>query len=299
MHCPALRRCLALSSFLLVLLQAGCAGDRREEHASPATGLGQSTATSFDGVPIAYETRGAGEVALVFVHGWSCDRSYWNAQVALFSESFRVVTLDLAGHGESGVDREAWTIASFGTDVAAVVEQLELDRMILVGHSMGGDVVVSAARLLGDRVVGLVWVDDYRQLGTVRTPEQVAMFMAPFRTNFGDNTYEFVRRALFLPTSDSALVERVARDMAVAPPHIAVPSLESLLLNDRVVMGELAKLDLPVVSFNRASSNPDVESLERNGVEATLVPEVGHFIMMEDPDAFNALLLDAVQRMLR
>ena len=78
------------------------------------------TIDSFDGVPISYEVRGNGSPALVFVHGWSCDRTYWKAQVEPFAVNHKVVTIDLAGHGESGTQRSDWTMEAFSEDVAAV-----------------------------------------------------------------------------------------------------------------------------------------------------------------------------------
>jgi pimeloyl-ACP methyl ester carboxylesterase len=106
------------------------------------------TATSPDGTSIASQALGEGSPALVFVHGWSCDRTYWAGQLQPFSRDFRLVAVDLGGHGESGLERDAWTIPAFGEDVAAVVEKLRLDRVVLVGHSMGGDVILEAARRL-------------------------------------------------------------------------------------------------------------------------------------------------------
>lgn len=283
----------------LVALLTGCTSDGGAARSAQGGGHVKATATSPDGVSIAYETLGEGAPALVFVHGWSCDRSYWDSQLEPFSRDFQVVALDLAGHGESGVDRDEWTIRSYGADVAAVVEELDLDRVILIGHSMGGDVVVDAARLLPGRVAGMVWVDTYSQLGAVRSPKEVQAFLAPLRAGFADSTYVFVRRNLFPPTADSALAERVARDMAAAPPDIALASLESSISNDRVVPGALGELDVPVVSLNPESSSPDVESLGRHGVEVILIPDVGHFMMMEDPAAFNAMLREVVEGFLR
>ena len=60
---------------------------------------------SSDGVDIHYEVHGEGEPTLVFIHGWSCDRSYWQAQVEYFAKQYQVITIDLAGHGESGTNR--------------------------------------------------------------------------------------------------------------------------------------------------------------------------------------------------
>src|SRR5688572_23158851 len=169
-------------------------------------------ASSFDETPIAYEVHGKGSPALVFVHGWSCDRTYWKGQLSPFAESYKVVTIDLAGHGASGLGRQAYTIYSFGSDVAAVVKKLGLQRVILVGHSMGGDVIADAARQLPGRVAALVMVDTYKRLGTVRTPEQIEAFVNRFRTHFADSVRPFVRR-MFLPNSDTSLVEYVAKDM--------------------------------------------------------------------------------------
>jgi len=279
-------------------LNVGCTEVPNDDGDPVVAQADHEAVTSFDGVSIAYETFGAGAVALMFVHGWSCDRSYWREQMGPFSASFRTVSVDLAGHGESGDEREAWTIAGYGADVAAVAEGLDLSQIILVGHSLGGDAVVSAARLLGEKVLGLIWVDDYSQLGAVRTADQVSEFLAPFQEDFSGYTYALVREAMFPPTADPSLVERVATDMSSAPPAIALPSLRSSITNDRVVPSELEKLALPVVSLNPAISNPDVESLEEHGVSVILVPELGHFMMLEDPEAFNVILMDAVQRIL-
>ena len=96
---------------------------------------------SKDGTPISYEVFGAGEPTLVFVHGWSCDARYWRAQVPYFSKKHRVVVLDLAGHGHSGMSRTKYTMRAFGEDVRAVTESTGSHSVILIGHSMGGSVI--------------------------------------------------------------------------------------------------------------------------------------------------------------
>ena len=113
-------------------------------------------AISADGVEIHYEVLGEKEPALVFIHGWCCDRGYWQQQVSHFASQYTVVTVDLAGHGASGTNRKAWTMPAFGQDVTAVIEQLGLTQCILIGHSMGGPVIVEAARQMPARVIGLI-----------------------------------------------------------------------------------------------------------------------------------------------
>jgi pimeloyl-ACP methyl ester carboxylesterase len=79
-------------------------------------------------------------------------------------------------------------MAAFGEDVVAVVEQLGLSDLALIGHSMGGDVIVEAALRLGERVAGLVWVDTYSSLGEPPTDDELEAFLAPFREDFAGAT---------------------------------------------------------------------------------------------------------------
>lgn len=261
--------------------------------AQPRTG----TVNSADGVPIAYERHGTGGPALVLVHGWSCDRSYWQAQASALADNFTVVTIDLAGHGESGADRSDWSIASFGADVAAVAERLELGDIVLVGNGMGGDVILEAARRLTGRVRGLVWVDTYKELPTRRTAERLESFIAGLEADFPTTTQNVVR-SLFIPGSDTALVDRVANDMAAAPPVVAVPTIRSALLYAYEAPAVLEELDLPVVAINPEQPASDAAALLQHGVELVTLSGVGHFLMMEDPGQFNAALTDVARRLL-
>jgi pimeloyl-ACP methyl ester carboxylesterase len=256
----------------------------------------RDVALSPDGVPISYEVQGSGEPALVFVHGWSCDGTYWSSQLRHFASRYRAVVMDLAGHGESGAGRRGWTISAFGQDVAAVVDRLALDRMVLIGHSMGGDVIVDAALRLRGRVAGVVWADAYGNLGEPKTAEEVQGFLARFREDFVTATRELVR-GMFVPGSDPELVEWVLADMSAAPLEVAVPALEDSYGNEPAVIVALSRLQTPVVAINPDYRPTDVEGLRRHGVKAVLMPGVGHFEMMEDPERFNRLLQHAVEEM--
>jgi pimeloyl-ACP methyl ester carboxylesterase len=251
-------------------------------------------AASIDGERIAYETAGGGDLALVFVHGWSCDRTYFQHQFDAFADRYHVVAVDLAGHGESSVGRENSTIALFGADVAAVVKKLDLKRTVLVGHSMGGDVVVAAARLLKGRVVGLIWVDDYKDLGPPSPDAEIEAFAAQFKADFPGMADKVVR-SLFRPDADPKLVDRIAHDMASAPPKVGVTSIESSFKYAREIPGALAELKLPVIAINADNGPTDMGSLARHGVKAVVMPGVGHFLMIEDPQRFNTLLATAIE----
>ena len=258
----------------------------------------EDVAHSADGIPVRFETDGSGTPALVFAHGWSCDRRYWRRQLRHFADRCQVVAVDLAGHGKSGVGRRAWTMSAFGDDVVAVVKRLDLASAVLIGHSMGGDVVVDAALKLRELVAGLVWVDVYSTLGEPRTQNELQEFLAPFREDFVTATRNFVRR-MFVAGSDPALADWVATDMSAAPPEIALDALEHAVGNDRAILAGLRELSAPVVAINPDYRPTDVEALRRHGVTTVLMPGVGHFLMMEDPDTFNRLLGEVVEQLTR
>ena len=251
---------------------------------------------SVDGVELAYEVHGTGRPALVFVHGWACDRSYWDRQAAALRRKFKTVAIDLAGHGASGLERESWTIAAFGSDVAAVVNDVGLDSMVLVGHSMGGDVIVDAARAIPGRVQGLIWVDSYRRLPDVRSPDQIQERLAPFRARFVETTQAFVRD-LFAPGADPPLVARIVADMSSAPPAIAIAALESTWMHRSEMHHLLHELNLSLTAINSDRWPTEVDSLERHGAKVVLMSGVGHFPMMENPARFDRLLIEAVEEL--
>jgi pimeloyl-ACP methyl ester carboxylesterase len=249
-------------------------------------------ATSADGLTIRYEEHGNGEPALVFVHGWSCDRSYWDAQVPYFSDRYRVVTVDLGGHGESGLEREVWSIEAFGQDVAAVVEQLDLHDVVLVGHSMGGPVTVEAALLLGDRAVGIIGVDTFHDLSERWSEEAVEAWMQPFRDDYAARARTLVP-TMFAPGSDSAFVARITADMASAPPAVGTGAMMAYnVWWNAKADTSLPALSMPVRALNADLYPTDVEAGRAYvpSFDAVIMPGVGHFLMMEDPETFNGLL---------
>jgi len=256
---------------------------------------GSDVAVSQDGVSIHYDVQGNGETTLIFVHGWCCDRHYWRQQVDHFSARYGVVCIDLAGHGASGRDRKQFTIAAFAQDVIAVMKQLGRDRIVLVGHSMSGGVIVEAARHLGSAVIGVAGVDSLWDVDQERSPEQVAAFMAPFRVDYPKAARAFVR-GMFTPTSDSTLAEAIMSAVAAVPGAIGIEALEASVGNGRSLREGLDEISVPVALINsphwRATN---VEAAQRRGIDVKLVPGVGHFVMLEDPLAFNQLLDEAVQ----
>jgi pimeloyl-ACP methyl ester carboxylesterase len=252
---------------------------------------------SKDGIPISFEVYGAGEPTLVFVHGWSCDARYWRAQVPHFSKSHRVVTIDLAGHGHSGTTRSQYSMLAFGQDVQAVTEKMGSNHVILVGHSMGGSVIAEAARLMPDRIIGLIGVDTLGNIEYPLTHEELTMMLAPLEKNFMSGTRQFVEQ-MILPSMNPQLREWILSDMSAAPSAAALSASKSLMA--QYITGEAAKIfdeiRLPIVSVNSDMWPVDYEANRRHMAffEAIILEGADHFLMLDRPKEFNQALEKAI-----
>lgn len=246
-----------------------------------------SSVTSFDGTAIAYDVAGRGDTAIVFVHCWTCDRTFWDAQFDHFAGRHTVVRLDLAGHGASGKDRERYTIAGFSKDVMAVVDKLNLKQVILVGHSMGGPVSVEAATQLGDRAIGVVAVDSFfTPFPLPKTDEEAAAFMKPFEEDFFPATNSFME-AMFVTNADPEKKAKITETIMRTDETMAIQAMHDIVRWLRFEAAEkLAKLGNRLRNINAAvqdNQKPPHESVE-------LISGVGHFIPQMKAGEFNQVL---------
>lgn len=267
--------------FFLLLLLAGCSQQTADRMVK-----------SSDGVEIHYSVYGEGSPALVFVHGWSCDQTYWKNQVPEFSKRYTVVTIDYAGHGQSVADRENFTMESFGDDVVAVVNDLKLDQVILIGHSMGGYVIIDAATKLPGKALALVGIDTYMQfVDTVFTREMMEQLTVPFYADFTNSVIGFVQ-SMFPPDADPELVKQVSTDMASAPKEVAMSAFENMFDYSTRLETKLKTIDLPfyAVSSDLYPTNAEDNKRYVSSFEVKIMEGYGHFPMLENPMLFNRLL---------
>ncbi len=276
-------------------------GDEVTTEKDTALAIIVDKAISADGISIAYEVRGEGEPVIVFIHGWCCDRTYWKAQLPYFAQKYKIVTIDLAGHGESDLDRKEWTMGAFGEDVVAVVNKLNLDQVVLVGHSMGGFVILEAARRIPQLVIGLAGIDTLQNFEDKLTQEQIDEMLTPLRSNFVEFSRNFVL-SMFTPTSDSALVEKIANDMSSAPPVVGIGALEGYIgFQNNEIIRVLQEVQAPITCINSDKYPTNVEANQRYApsFKALIMSGIGHFNMMEDPETFNRMLEETIQEFIQ
>jgi len=298
--------CIRLLALCAALAVAGCS--KKEEapppasQAAPAKESGPAEgapriAIAPDGVHVQYHVYGAGEPALVFIHGWSCDSNYWREQVPVFKQHYTVVTVDLAGHGGTDGSRTDWSIARFGQDVATAMSAVPNQQVILVGHSMGGPVAIEAARLLKSRVIGIIGVDTFNTVGAPPPSKaQVDAIIRPFEADFIGHTRELVTEHLFATTGNRELANKIAYDMSLSPPKVAIPSLRALFEYD--FSEPLKDVSVPIVAIDSDLGEPVNETRIRKVLpkfHVVTIKGVGHFLMMEDPARFNAALETEIQ----
>ena len=258
----------------------------------------QGTVRADDGLNIVYEIRGQGDPALVFLHGWCGDRAYWKHQVDVFAADYRVVTLDLAGHGDSGKDRKSWSANGLARDVEAVVKALGLKRVILVGHSMGGPISLLAAKRMPDQVIAVIGVDTL-QNAEFKMPEEVTnKFLEAFAKDF-----KGTMRGGF----DGLVHENINPDLKKWLWTRAEAQDEKMAL---ALMRDLSQLDIkvllkdaqkPVRCINSGGGykffTPTDVAINKKyaDYDAVLIDAVGHYPMLEKPAEFNQKLREVLK----
>lgn len=252
---------------------------------------------SKDGTPISFEIHGAGEPALVFVHGWSCDARYWRRQVSPFAKHHRVILMDLAGHGHSGTARSRYTMKAFGEDVCAVTRAAGGGRVILIGHSMGGAVIAEAARLMPNRVIGLIGVDTLENIEYPLTRDEFDKMIAPLEKDFPSGSRQFASE-MISPRTDPQLRRWILADMSAAPPAAALSAMREMMA--QYISGEAAgifdELRIPVVTVNGDLWPVNFEANRRHmrSFDAIVLKEADHFLMLDRPEEFNRALGRAI-----
>jgi sigma-B regulation protein RsbQ len=264
--------------------------------ASTAAGEGPRIVMSDDNVHLEYHVLGHGDPAVVLVHGWAGNENYWHEQFDVLKARYTVVAVNLAGHGASGRNRTDWSIDNYARDVATIVRQVPNPQLVLVGHSMGATVVLAAAPKIGPRVIGIIAVEALRSIGVPPlAPPEIETRVAPFRADFIGATRRLVTDSLFEKGADPILVQKVAYDMSLSPPGIAVASLQGLLALDFTTL--LPQVHVPVYAINSDLMPTDVTRIRRTLPDFTLdvLAHTGHFPMLEAPQRFNPLLLKDIE----
>lgn len=246
-------------------------------------------ARSNDGSEIHYEVTGDADTALVFVHGWMGNLRWWDAQRDAFSASHRIVTIDLAGHGQSSRSRTTWTAEAYANDITAVVRAVAAPRVVLVGHSMSGAYVLGASPEV-ERLAAVILVDTLKNLDAVPTWEQVAPMLANYRVDYANAVANVLPTYLFSGQTPRAVRERLTDEFLGVSGETAATLLEPLYRFD--VRAAAQRVRVPVHGIGTDLQPVAIEANRRYlpGYTHVTLEGYGHYPMLEAPELFNTAL---------
>jgi pimeloyl-ACP methyl ester carboxylesterase len=256
---------------------------------------GLASGATVDGIQLHSSSRGAGPKTVILVHGWTCDESTWDAQVPVLSKQYRVLTLDLPGHGKSGSPKDGTlSMELFAKAVEAVRSEAKADKVILVGHSMGTPVVVQYARMFPEHTAGLVFVDGLVRIGggggaaagPAPDPQQAG---GPGGRAYRENMI----RGMFSASTTPAMQEHILNMMLGASEATAVGAMKATFAFASP-KGEVIKLPVLGLYADHSRLGADREFMKATypNLQYVEIPGTGHFLMMEKADEFNRRVLD-------
>ena len=246
--------------------------------------------TVSDGTRISYHEVGAGDPAIIFIHGAYSNRRGFGNQEEYFSPNHRCIAVDLRGHGDSDKPDQPLTMEQHGHDVAELIEQLGLDRPVLVGQSMGGQVVISVAALYPDLVTAVASLDSPSNI-----PGWHQRFHGPYDHlmtadgPFRETVIAFLSAA-YLPTDHPSRLGQMAERLAEVPDHVILNSWAGKVGYDPTDI--LRAVRCPYLYIDCGQPDIDLDLLRELCPQVVIGKTVGagHKALQDVPDQINAML---------
>lgn len=265
-----------------------------------------------DGAIIYYEDHGSGQPILL-VHGWTCSSKFWRKNVPELSKYFRVITIDLRGHGNSSKILTGHTISQYASDVRALIEHLGLNDVTLVGWSLGGPVVLSYYEQFKDdsrlKTLGLVDTDPFPFNPADWNPHGLKNYNydgmnAGLTSYMADpkkfNTAHTAKMFNEGKVNDSDL-EWISAELDKTPVWIGVAAYSDYVMSDHAKV--LPTIKIPTIVFATDSANYKTglamgKSIAAQIPNSTFVPfaNAGHILFYEQPEKFNQALIDFIRK---
>ncbi len=244
-----------------------------------------------DGVRLAYEEQGSGERSIVFVHGWTCNRSYFAPQADYFAAAgYRTVSVDLRGHGESDKPEGPYSIRTFADDVAHLIRELGLAGPIAVGHSMGGITVLQLGASHAETISGIVMVDPAPLVFPDEMKAGVSAMLAALEAGDRGPQRAFVAQSLFLPTDAAATRDRVVAEMCAAPAHVTIACMRAILDFDGAAAAAACSVPALHIAAVPPLNSQALMAEHLKGVVNAQTVGAGHFNQLLAPVQVNDMI---------
>lgn len=250
-----------------------------------------------NGINLAYSDQGTG-LPLVFLHAFPFNRTMWEPQLKGLSDRFRVITVDLRGHGESDAPLWRYSMDQFADDVKGLLDHLSIRQAILVGLSMGGYIIFAFWRRYPERVKALVLADTRATPDTEEgRTKRIAMAQALYKDG-PSAVADLMMPMLLSPASQTGRPDLVQRVRGIITNTQFSGILGDLMaLHDRPdsvpLLKDIRCPTLIIVGEQDTGTPPSDARLIADGIKGAqmeIIPGAGHISNMEQPETFNQAL---------
>lgn len=249
-----------------------------------------------DGHRIHYKSLGEGSTALVFIHGWTCDLTFWRAQAPAFVGKTRMVLIDLPGHGRSDKPKIEYSMDLFARAVDAVLQDAGVQTAALAGHSMGTPVARQFYRRFPRKTRAIIAVDG--ALKFLDKPEEFDKFVASLAGPDYQEVQSKMIDSMLPETMPAELRKSVKATMQRTQQHVAVSAMKAMG-DPAIWKDDKVEVPLQVIAAKSPYWDAEYERYVRNlapKLDYRVMEGVGHFLMLEKPEAFNAHLAAFLRR---
>lgn len=246
-----------------------------------------------NGVKTFYMEFGSGN-PIIFIHGATANHEVWNRQIKFFAKKFKVITLDLPGHGKSENIRKKVLIEDYSNHVARFVSGLRLDKFFVVGHSMGGAIAMDFTLKNMKHVKGLVLVSTGVKL---KIPSS---FMLSLRKNFEKTILTDLKSMIFSEKTDKKLAEKVVQESLKCPLKTCLNDFTAC--NNFDFSNMISRIRIPtliVVGKDDILTSIKYsfflhEKIKNSKLE--IIDDAGHMVMIEKPEQFNKIVFSFLSK---
>ena len=280
---------LPLYLFLIFMLAAGCNNSGKEK---------QTTSEEVASIskPIGYETHGEGDTTLVFIHGWNIDKSYWRSQINHFSKTYKVLAMDLINQKNSQDSLRKWTIDEFADDIIDVVSKEKLNNLVLIGHSMSGEICLGINQKIPEKVIAIIGIDNFREVDfdlSQYDMKEINAFVDEMSNNYSVRAAVMAEGLFPKENRNEQVFQRVRGDFQSADSIIATSIFRNLYTawdNTKNILPSLSHPLRVVMCDFLPYNETGLQKYAVNGYKIIGISNSGHYPMIEQPEDFNNAL---------